>query len=176
MHRLGITMGGYILFGYPGEEWSDIKATIDLVREIAPVDYSTSVAHPMPGTEFFDLVRDLLNGDHRWDRWAAEDPDAVHWEAPYSAGFYRILESLLHAEYDLGLEFRLKTWAKSKVLKGVLAMMRAAGDGKERILRYRDPRFQGWRGLRSAAMSERHRVGHQQKAERMKRARLRVVT
>jgi radical SAM superfamily enzyme YgiQ (UPF0313 family) len=176
MHRLGVTMGGYILFGYPGEEWSDIKATIDLVREIAPVDYSTSVAHPMPGTEFFDLVRDLMSGDHRWQGWADEDPDAVSWEAPYSAGFYRILESLLHAEYDLGLEFRLKTWAKSAVLRGVLAMMRAAGDGKERIARYRDPRFQGWSGLRNPGMSERHRAGHQQKAERMKGARLRVVT
>jgi radical SAM superfamily enzyme YgiQ (UPF0313 family) len=174
MHELGITLGGYVLFGYPGEEWSDIKATIDLVREMAPVDYSTSVAHPMPGTEFFDLVHDFLK-DPRSLHWAEQDPDAVQWEAPHSSGFYRILESLLHAEYDLGLEFRLRSWMKARVLEGALQVMRALGDGKARIAAYRDPRFQGWKGLRNPEMSARHRAGHQRKAESTKKTPLRVV-
>jgi radical SAM superfamily enzyme YgiQ (UPF0313 family) len=175
MHELGITMGGYVLFGYPGEEWEDIERTIALVREIAPVDYSTSVAYPMPGTEFHDLVRDMMLSRD----WAGEGEDALHWRAPYSAGYYRIVESLLHAEYDLGLEFSLKKLLKTRVLRGALMAMRAAGDGKERIGLFRQDRFLGWRGLRRAEQTARHRAGHASKAERLRserRSRLFVVT
>ena len=166
MHRLGITMGGYVLFGYPGEEWEDIEKTIELIRDIAPVDYSTSVAFPMPGTEFHDLVSDLMHAD---SRWAEEDPDSVKWQTPFSGGFYRAIESLLHAEYDLGLEFTLKKYLKVKTLRAVLAGMRMAGDDRGRIEKYRvDERFFGWRGLRTAEKTARHRSGHAKKAERLR--------
>ncbi|MCK6551100.1 B12-binding domain-containing radical SAM protein [Myxococcota bacterium] len=174
MHQLGITMGGYVLFGYPGEEWEDIEATIQLVKDIAPVDYSVSVALPMPGTEFHELVHDaMLKGD-----WASRDPDSVQWESPYSPGFYRIVESLLHAEYELALEWSAKKYAKARLLRSILAGMRAAGDGKERLVRYRDPRFAGWQGLRTPEKAARHRAGHAKKAaeQRASRARLEVVS
>ncbi len=161
MHELGISMGGYVLFGYPGEEWEDIEQTIALVRDIAPVDYSTSVALPMPGTEFHGLVRDVLHAERDW---ASEDPDAVQWQAPYSAGFYRLVESLLHAEHDLALEFTPRRFAKARALRAALAALRLAGDGRGRLERYRDVRFHGWRGLRSPEASARHRAGHARRA------------
>lgn len=167
MHQLGITLGGYVLFGYPGEEWEDIEQTIQLLKDIAPVDYSTSVAFPMPGTEFYTLVSDVL---HDGRRWAEEDPDSVKWEAPYSAGFYKVVESLLHAEYDLALEDNLAKRAKVKVLRGVLAGMRAAGDGKVRVERYRDERFRGWTD-RTPERAARHRVAHAKKAEAARQTR-----
>jgi radical SAM superfamily enzyme YgiQ (UPF0313 family) len=176
MHEVGIAMGGYVLMGYPGEEWEDIEKTIDLLREIQPVDYSTSVALPMPGTEFFSLVRDMLLEDQKWSE---HDPDSVIWKSPYSRGFYRVVESLIHTEYDLALEFTLQKYVKSKVLRSVLGGMRLMGDGKDRIDRYRDPRFFGWRGQRTADKAERHRVGHKVKAEKLKREkaqRLRVLS
>jgi radical SAM superfamily enzyme YgiQ (UPF0313 family) len=175
MHELGMTMGGYILFGYPGEEWEDIEKTIAMVRDIAPVDYSTSVAYPMPGTEFHDLVKDMMTSRD----WAEEGEDALHWRAPYSAGYYRIVESLLHAEYDLGLEFSVRKLVKSRILRAALMAMRAAGDGKDRLPLFRNDRFRGWRGLRRPEQTARHRAGHASKSERLRserRSRLFVVS
>jgi radical SAM superfamily enzyme YgiQ (UPF0313 family) len=165
MHQLGITMGGYVLFGYPGEEWEDIEKTIALIRDLAPVDYSTSVAYPMPGTEFYDLVQNFMHAD---SRWAEEDPDSVKWEAPFSAGFYRAIESLLHAEYDLGLEFSMAKYLKVKTLRAVLKGMRLAGDGSAKLEKYRAEQFQGWQGLRSPEKTARHRAGHAKKAEKLR--------
>jgi len=162
MHRLGISMGGYVLFGYPGEEWSDIEATIELICSLAPVDYSTSVAYPMPGTEFHDLVHEMMLSDRDW---ATEDPDSVKWQTPYSPGFYRLVESLLHAEYDLALEFSAKRYLKSKALRAAINTMLVAGDGSDRLERYRTDRFKGWQGLRKPEHSARHRAGHAKKAD-----------
>lgn len=161
MHQIGITMGGYVLMGYPGEEWEDIEKTIALIRDIQPVDYSTSVAMPMPGTEFFSLVKDMMTEERQW---AEHDPDDIIWESPYSRGYYRIVESLMHAEYDLGLEFRLRRFLKAKILRGVLSSMRMLGNGRGRLEQYRDDRFRGWRGLRRPEHSARHRSGHKKKA------------
>lgn len=171
MHRLGITMGGYVLMGYPGEEWSDIEKTIELIRDIQPVDYSTSVAMPMPGTEFFSLVKDMMLKD---ETWGDQDPDSVIWKSPYSPGYYRIVESLMHAEYDLGLEFRVRTFMKSKLLRGVLRGMRAMNEGQARRESFQSERFKGWKGLRKAEHSARHRATHAKKAEQ-RRAQLRVL-
>lgn len=176
MHRLGITMGGYVLMGYPGEEWTDIEKTIELITEIQPVDYSTSVALPMPGTEFFSLVRDMMLADNDW---AKEDADAVIWDSPYSRGFYRLVESLMHAEYDLGLEFSVRRFVKSKVLRGMIGAMRFATTKKDRLTEYRGDRFRGWEGMRTPEKSARHRAGHRRRAEHdreERRATLKVIS
>lgn len=175
MHRLGITMGGYVLMGYPGEEWADIERTIALVRDIQPVDYSTSVALPMPGTEFFGLVRDMMLADNDW---AKEDADAVVWDSPYSRGFYRLVESLMHAEYDLGLEPTVRRYVKSKVLRGLLFGMRVTTARKERLERYASERFAGWEGMRKPEHAARHRAGHRRRAEvrRTKKVELKVLS
>lgn len=160
MHELGISMGGYVLMGYPGEEWPDIQRTIELVRAIQPVDYSTSVALPMPGTDFFSLVQDMMHADHKWEE---SDPDAVIWDAPYGRGFYRLVESLMHAEYDLGLEFSVRRKVKATLLKGILKGWHAV-QTEERLDKYRSDRFKGWQGLRKPEHSARHRATHAKKA------------
>ena len=175
MHRLNITMGGYVLMGYPGEEWADIEKTIELLKAIQPVDYSTSVALPMPGTEFYSLVRDMMLKDSEWSK---QDADGVVWDAPYSRGFYRLVESLMHAEYDLGLEFSVRRFAKAKVLRSAINAMAAVATNKERLERYRGDRFAGWEGLRKPEHSARHRAGHQRRAERQRETKpeLRVIS
>ena len=165
MHRLGISMGGYVLFGYPGEEWADIEKTIELICAVAPVDYSTSVAYPMPGTAFYDLVHGMMLSDRDW---ASEDPDSVKWQTPYSPGFYRLVESLLHCEYDLALEFSARRLAKSKVLRAAITAMLVARDGSGRLERYRGEHFKGWQGLRKPEHSARHRAAHARRAAQAK--------
>ncbi len=60
-HRLlrqsGIAVGLFLQFGYPGETWDDIEATLALVRELDPDDIGVSVSYPLPGTRFYERVR-----------------------------------------------------------------------------------------------------------------------
>ncbi|MCB9650560.1 MAG: radical SAM protein [Deltaproteobacteria bacterium] len=175
MHELGISMGGYVLMGYPGEEWPDIERTIELLRDIQPVDYSTSVALPMPGTEFFSLVRDMMDKEQRW---ADVGPDSVIWDAPYSRGFYRLVESLMHAEYDLGLEFSVRRMVKAKLLRGILRGMHALQRDDRKAV-YQSDRFKGWEGLRRPEHSARHRQTHAAKAAEVRKGKgeaLRVLS
>ena len=53
----GIEVGFFLQFGYPGEEWEDIEATLALVRELRPDDIGVSVSYPLPGTTFHARVR-----------------------------------------------------------------------------------------------------------------------
>ncbi len=46
----GIEVGVFLQFGYPGENWDDIEATLRLARELEPADIGVSVSYPLPGT------------------------------------------------------------------------------------------------------------------------------
>ena len=50
----------FLMLGYPGETMEDIEATLRLFREHSPEEYSVSIAVPIPGTRFFDQVKDRL--------------------------------------------------------------------------------------------------------------------
>lgn len=97
MHSIGIRMGAFIMYGYPGEEYDDILKTLDLIRTVAPDEISISVAHPMPGTGFYDSVRDelLANSMNGEDYHEGE---AV-FRTRYPAYFYRALKRRTEAEW-----------------------------------------------------------------------------
>lgn len=97
MHALDITMGAFIMYGYPGEEYSDILQTLALVRSTLPDELSVSVAHPMPGTGFYDNVRDELLAT-----WAAREDyheGEPVFQTRYPAFYYRLLKERTHAEW-----------------------------------------------------------------------------
>jgi tRNA A37 methylthiotransferase MiaB len=50
LRRNGIRACLFLQFGYPGEEWAEIQATIRMVREVKPDDVGISVSYPLPGT------------------------------------------------------------------------------------------------------------------------------
>ena len=56
----------FLQFGYPGENWSEIQATIDMVRETAPDDIGVSVSYPLPGTKFHQIVAAQLGMKKNW--------------------------------------------------------------------------------------------------------------
>ena len=85
----------FIQFGYPGETWQDILSTIDLVRRTRPDDVGVSVSYPLPGTEFYERVRQSLGEKTNW----SDSGDlAMMFQGTYSGEFYRALHDLLHAE------------------------------------------------------------------------------
>jgi len=91
----GIRACWFIQLGYPGETWEDINRTRNLIREEAPDDIGVSVAYPLPGTRFYELVKAEL-GERR--NWEDSDDLAMLFEGTYNTGFYRVVRDLLHDE------------------------------------------------------------------------------
>jgi anaerobic magnesium-protoporphyrin IX monomethyl ester cyclase len=111
----GIRVGFFLQFGYPGETREDIEKTIQLVRDCDPDDIGISVSYPMPGTKFYDAVREQLGEKQNWQ----DSKDlAMLYRGPFSTEFYRTLHSVVHKEFRAR-----KAW---KSLKGARGLARLA--------------------------------------------------
>jgi radical SAM superfamily enzyme YgiQ (UPF0313 family) len=95
----GIRACYFLQFGYPGEEWADIQRTVRMVRETRPDDIGVSVAYPLPGTKFYDLVEAQLGAKKNWDD---SDDLAMMFQGAYTSEFYRALRDALHLEVTRG--------------------------------------------------------------------------
>lgn len=90
-----IHVGLFLQFGYRGETWEDIEATIRMVRETRPDDIGVSVSYPLPGTKFYQLVASEMSGKANW----SDSADlAMMFHGAYSTEFYRALADALHLE------------------------------------------------------------------------------
>jgi radical SAM superfamily enzyme YgiQ (UPF0313 family) len=105
----GISVYFYIMLGYPGEEWRDIKATIALLRETIPDAFSMTVAYPLSGTPFYEKVKDKLLGSPDWD-YSAEN--RLIFEQRYTTEFYRWVQRLIHKEWNRSRRNRRGEWMK----------------------------------------------------------------
>jgi radical SAM superfamily enzyme YgiQ (UPF0313 family) len=94
--RLGIETYFYIMLGYPGEEWDDIRKTVALLRETRPDAFSSTIAYPLPGTTFYEQVEHRLLETPDWD-YTAEN--RLLFEREYSTRFYRWAQTLLSREW-----------------------------------------------------------------------------
>jgi anaerobic magnesium-protoporphyrin IX monomethyl ester cyclase len=100
----GIKAGFFIQFGYPGETFDDIMATVQLVRDTLPDSIGVSVSYPLPGTRFYSMVREQLGAQ---TNWSDSDDLAMLFQGTYKSPFYRKLHRVLHD--DLELRRRLAT-------------------------------------------------------------------
>lgn len=98
LRRAGIRACYFIQFGYAGEDFSDIMATVRLVRETLPDDIGISVSNPLPGTKFYRMVKDQLEDK---DQWEHSNDLAMLFQGTYQTPFYRKLHHLLHEELKL---------------------------------------------------------------------------
>ena len=92
----GIRVGFFLQFGYPGETREDIEKTLQLVRDCDPDDIGISVSYPMPGTKFYEAVREQLGEKQNWQD--SQDLAMLH-QGPFSTQFYRKLHSVVHKEF-----------------------------------------------------------------------------
>ena len=91
----GIRVGFFLQLGYLGEMLEDILATRRLVREARPDDVGVSVSYPLPGTKFYEMVKQQL-GDKR--HWRESNDLEMMFAGTYTSDFYRLLRHLLHDE------------------------------------------------------------------------------
>ncbi|MCH9029327.1 MAG: radical SAM protein [Bacteroidetes bacterium] len=92
----GIKTAFFLQFGYLGEGKEDIQKTIDMVLELLPDDIGISVSYPLPGTVFYEKVKDELKTKANW---SDSDDLAVMFESTYPPQFYKKLHRYVHKVY-----------------------------------------------------------------------------
>jgi radical SAM superfamily enzyme YgiQ (UPF0313 family) len=95
--KAGIRACYFLQFGYPGEGWSEIQETVELVRSTRPDDIGVSLSYPLPDTKFHEQVQAQL-GEKR--NWSSSDDLCGLFRAAYTDEFYRAIRDALHAEVD----------------------------------------------------------------------------
>jgi radical SAM superfamily enzyme YgiQ (UPF0313 family) len=73
--RHGIEVGMFLMWGYEGETFEDIEATVKHVKNVEPDVFFTTVAYPIKNTLYFDEVASRVQLPMRWDE--ATDRDYV---------------------------------------------------------------------------------------------------
>jgi anaerobic magnesium-protoporphyrin IX monomethyl ester cyclase len=110
----GIEVCLFLQFGYLGENKEDIERTLKMLDDLEPHDIGISVCYPLPGTKFYDKVKDLLGQKHNWT--VSDDLDLMY-PGTYSPAFYKRLHRLAHKRFRLRQGFGewLKFWQKGNV-------------------------------------------------------------
>jgi anaerobic magnesium-protoporphyrin IX monomethyl ester cyclase len=95
----GIRVGFFIQLGYLDEQLTDILATRELLETARPDDVGVSVAYPLPGTKFYEQVKEELAEKTHWQ----DSGDlAMMFRGTYSSDFYRAIRTLLHEQVSVG--------------------------------------------------------------------------
>jgi radical SAM superfamily enzyme YgiQ (UPF0313 family) len=90
----GIQSGMFLMWGYDGEDLSDIEATVEHVRSCRPDIFFTTVSYPIRGTPYFQKVSDRLVSLKPW----AESTDRDYRiRGRHSRRFYQYADQLLRS-------------------------------------------------------------------------------
>lgn len=66
LQQYGIEAGMFIMLGYDGEQQSDLKETVEHLKEANPDVFLTTVAYPIKGTAYYNEVEDRIRTDIPW--------------------------------------------------------------------------------------------------------------
>jgi anaerobic magnesium-protoporphyrin IX monomethyl ester cyclase len=90
----GIKPAFFLQFGYLGETMEDIQLTLEMVKKLVPADIGISVSYPLPGTKFYEKVREQLGEK---TNWTDSDELALMFQNTYKPDFYKQLHRYVHA-------------------------------------------------------------------------------
>ncbi len=79
-HDLGLTIHGTFVIGLPGETRDSIRQTIDFAKELDVETLQVALAHPFPGTEFYEYVKqnNLITIDAMTDEQGHQLPNIIY--------------------------------------------------------------------------------------------------
>jgi anaerobic magnesium-protoporphyrin IX monomethyl ester cyclase len=86
----------FIQFGYLGETKEDINKTIAMIKELLPDNIGISVSYPLPGTKFYDMVKDDLKLKANW---TDSDDLAMMFQGTFNSKYYKKLHRYVHKEF-----------------------------------------------------------------------------
>lgn len=95
LKKQGIRASWFLQLGYPGEDWDDIVLTRELIRAERPDDVGVSVSYPLPGTKFYESVKEQIGIQTNWND---SDDLAMMFEGTFTGTFYKRVRDLLHEE------------------------------------------------------------------------------
>jgi len=98
LREFDVRVGLFIQLGYMDEQIDDIAATRDLLQTARPDEIGVSVSYPLPGTKFYELVKEQLGTKTRWQE--SDDLDMM-FRGTYTSEFYRAVRDLLHDQVTL---------------------------------------------------------------------------
>lgn len=105
----GVRVAYFLQFGYLGETKEDIFKTIQMVKNNKPDDIGISVSYPLPGTKFYDRVKEEMGNKANWKD--SDDLDLM-FNGTYSSNYYRTLQRYVHHLFRLQIG-----WAKVRGVK-----------------------------------------------------------
>jgi radical SAM superfamily enzyme YgiQ (UPF0313 family) len=100
--QLNIETYFFMMVGYPGEDLEDLQRSVKLLRDTLPDEFSTTIAYPLPGTKFYEQVRDRLVFDADWNvdwDYTAENK-LLFQRARYNTLFYRWVMRWFRSEWQ----------------------------------------------------------------------------
>jgi anaerobic magnesium-protoporphyrin IX monomethyl ester cyclase len=126
LKKHGIRPSFFIQFGYLGETMDDIKKTIRMINDLMPSDIGVSVSYPLPGTGFYEKVKDQLK---QKANWTDSDELALMFHNTYQAKFYKQLHRYVHRNYRKQIAIRNIAQLIRKPFKTNWTMIRKAISG-----------------------------------------------
>jgi radical SAM superfamily enzyme YgiQ (UPF0313 family) len=121
-HKIHVAL--FLQLGYPEETIEDIKLTIKMVEDLVPDDIGISVSYPLPGTVFYDKVKEQLKVK---SNWTDSDDLAMLFKSTYKPEFYKQLQRYIHKVYRRkeGIQSAKKLFSHpgKKHLKNTLALL-----------------------------------------------------
>ncbi len=109
MKANNIRVGFFLQYGYPGETREDIEKTLQMVKDCLPDEIGISVSYPLPGTKFYERVKNQLGEKKNWVE--SQDLDLMY-RGEFHPDFYRALHKITHK--------RFRIWQGKEILHRVL--------------------------------------------------------
>jgi anaerobic magnesium-protoporphyrin IX monomethyl ester cyclase len=109
----GVKVAFFIQFGYLNETRTDIDLTIKMIKDLLPDNIGISVSYPLPGTKFYDKVKDDLKLKANWTD--SDDLDMM-FNGTFNSEYYKKLQRYVHKIYrkSQGLQFLKTAFSESK--------------------------------------------------------------
>jgi len=98
LKKKGIQPSFFIQFGYPGESKEDIKNTISMINELLPHSIGVSVSYPLPGTRFYEKVKNELE---KKANWTDSDELKLMFINTYQPAFYKQLHRYVQRNHRM---------------------------------------------------------------------------
>jgi radical SAM superfamily enzyme YgiQ (UPF0313 family) len=111
LKKHGIKPSFFIQFGYLGETKEDIELTVEMINRLLPFDIGISVSYPLPGTGFYEKVKEQLKEKRNW---RDSDDLAMLFQNAYQPSYYKQLHRYVHKNYrkHLALDQATRLWQR----------------------------------------------------------------
>jgi anaerobic magnesium-protoporphyrin IX monomethyl ester cyclase len=123
LRKHGIRPCFFIQFGYLGETKEDIALTIKMICRLLPSEIGISVSYPLPGTGFYEKVKEQLK---QKTNWTDSDELALMFHNTYRPSFYKQLHRYVHKNFRKHIAFQHAAHLLKKPLQANWDMIRKA--------------------------------------------------